>query len=100
LSGLGTETLRELLEQSLAAWHLAGSVQSAGDGAVLLSCNAVGIRVEPAPQGSPFRWMVTARGRTRGAISLIAVLRQVRATIEPGYERHRVRVMPAPVLPP
>ena len=89
------ETLRELLQQSVAAWHLVGAVQSAGDDAVLLSCNGCEIRIEVAARGSPFRWMVTVNGRTRGAVSLVAVLRQVRAALDPGYERYNIRIAPA-----
>jgi hypothetical protein len=99
LTGLCTDTLRELLAESLAAWRLVGDVRGAG-GLVLLSCNATEIRVEPVPLGSPFRWMVTVNGRRRGALSLLAVLRRVRAALDPDYERHQVLIAPAPVIPP
>jgi hypothetical protein len=99
LTDLCTDTLRELLAESLAAWRLAGEVRSAG-GVVLLSCNATEIRVESVPPGSPFRWMVTVNGRRRGALSLLAVLRRVRAALDPDYERHQVLIAPAPVIPP
>ena len=99
MTDLCTDTLRELLAESLAAWHLAGEVRSVG-GVVLLSCNATEIRVEPVPPGSPFRWMVTVNGRRRGALSLLAVLRRVRAALDCQYERHQVRITPAPVIPP
>jgi hypothetical protein len=39
-------------------------------------------------------------GRRRGALSLLAVLRRVRATLDCQYERHQVRIAPAPVIPP
>lgn len=99
MTELCTETLRELLAQSLTAWHLRGEVRSTGSGAVLLSSNATGIRVEPAPPGSPFRWQVTVNGHRRAALSLPAVLRRVRAALDPDYERHQVRIAPAPVMP-
>ena len=99
MTDLCTDTLRVLLAESLAAWRLAGEVRSAG-GVVLLSCNATEIRVEPVPPGSPFRWLVSVNGRRRGALSLLAVLRRVRAALDPEYERHQVRIAPAPVIPP
>ena len=99
MTDLCTDTLRELLAESLAAWRLVGDVRSAG-GLVLLSCNATEIRVEPVLPGSPFRWMVTVNGRRRGALSLLAVLRRVRAALDCQYERHQVRIAPAPVIPP
>ena len=46
-----------------------------------------------------FRWMVTVDGRKRGAISLVAVLRQVREALDPGYAANRVRIAVAPLVP-
>jgi hypothetical protein len=46
-----------------------------------------------------FRWMVTVDGRKRGAISLVAVLRQVREALDPGYAASRVRIAVAPLVP-
>jgi hypothetical protein len=46
-----------------------------------------------------FRWTVTIDGRTRPAISLLAVLRQVRGALDPGYAVSRVRVAVSPVVP-
>lgn len=43
--------------------------------------------------------MVIAGGRRRGAISLLAVLRQVRAALDPGYAAQRVRVTAFPLVP-
>jgi hypothetical protein len=82
----------ELLAESLIAWRLTGSVACGGGGAILLTCNGIDIGIERAPPDLPFRWMVTAAGRKRGAISLPAVLRQVRAALDPGYARNKVRV--------
>jgi hypothetical protein len=42
--------------------------------------------------------MVTINGRKRGAVSLIAVLRQVRTALDPGYAINRVRMAPLPVV--
>jgi hypothetical protein len=88
----------ELLAQSLLAWDLIGRVQIENDHAILITCNATRIRIEPSPPGLPFRWMVTINGRKRGAISLAAVLRQVRAALDHGYAINRVRIAPLPPL--
>jgi hypothetical protein len=94
----------ELLAQSLLAWKLAGVVHRAGDGSVLVAGNAKDgndkqICITPAPPDVPFRWMVTVDGRKRGAISLVAVLRQVRAALDPGYAKNKVRVAVSPLVP-
>jgi hypothetical protein len=46
-----------------------------------------------------FRWTVTVDGRKRVAISLVAVLRQVREAVDPGYAAIRVRIAVAPLVP-
>jgi hypothetical protein len=89
----------ELLAQSLVAWGLIGSVRSECDGVILVSCNATEIGIEPSPAGLPFRWMVTVNGRKRGAISLVAVLRQVRGALDPGYAMNQVRLAAFPLVP-
>jgi len=99
LSDASKEILGELLAQSLIAWGLDGTVQRASDGSVLLSCNGTDIRVQAAAPDLPFRWMVTIDDRTRGAISLIAVLRAVRTALDPGYAANRVRIAFPKVLP-
>jgi hypothetical protein len=99
LSDMSKDTVCDLLAQSLLAWRLIGSVRSESDGMILVSCNTTEIRIEPSPPGLPFRWMVTVNGRKRGAISLVAVLRQVRAALDPGYANYRVQVAAFPVVP-
>jgi len=47
-----------------------------------------------------FRWLVTIDGRQRPAISIVAVLRQVRQVVDPGYAARRVRITVAPLVPP
>ena len=89
----------ELLAQSLTAWGVAGSVECASDGVLVIGQNRKDIRIDPAPQHLMFRWMVTVDGRKRGAISLVAVLRQVREVLDPGYAANRVRVAVAPLVP-
>jgi hypothetical protein len=89
----------ELLAQSLVAWRVAGSVERAVDGALVIGGNARDIRIDRAPPHRMFRWMVTVDGRKRPAISLVAVLRQVREALDPGYAANRVRIAVAPLVP-
>jgi hypothetical protein len=91
--------LHELMVQSLAAWRLNGSVRGTGDGAILVTCEQHNIRIAPAPSGLPFRWIVMVDDRSRPAISLVAVLRVVRAALDPGYAAMRLRIAPAPLVP-
>jgi hypothetical protein len=98
LSGTPNELVYELLTQSLAAWRVAGHVERASDGTLVIGRSAKDIRIERAPHAM-FRWMVTVDGRKRGAISLAAVLRQVREALDPGYAAIRVRIAAAPLVP-
>jgi hypothetical protein len=90
------EHLQELMTQSLVAWRLTGNVHNAGDAGILIFCREHRIRIEPAPPDLPFRWIVIVDNRRRAAISLVAVLRQVRGVLDPGYATTRVRIAPAP----
>ena len=92
MSDTSKEILGELLAQSLIAWRLDGTVRNPSDGPVLLACNGTDIRVQAAAPDLPFRWMVTINDRTRGAISLIAVLRAVRTALDPNYAASRLRI--------
>jgi hypothetical protein len=98
LSAVPDDLTCELLAQSLMAWHVAGNVERGSDGALLIGGSAKAIRIERASQ-LMFRWMVTVDGRQRPAISLLAVLRQVREALDPGYAANRVRIALAPLLP-
>jgi len=89
----------ELLAQSLVAWRVAGSVARADDGALVIAGTGKDIRIERAPPHAMFRWTVTVDGRKRGAISLVAVLRQVREALDPGYAAVRVRIAAAALVP-
>ena len=89
----------ELVVQSLAAWRVAGAVERARDGAIVIRGARKDIRIDPAPSDPMFRWMVTIDGRTRRAISVVAVLRQVREALDPGYAANRVRVALTPLVP-
>ncbi len=98
MSGAPVELACELLTESLAAWHVTRSVERTGDGAIVISGDTR-IRIEPTPQDSMFRWMVAIGGRKRPALSLLAVLRQVREALDPDYAANRVRVAIAPLVP-
>ena len=88
-----------LLAQSLAAWRLDGVVAREGDGAILVRADGKEIHVARGAADIPFRWMVTIGGRRRGAISLVAVLRQVRSALDEDFVPNRVRVALAPWRP-
>ena len=94
-----SEHLYELMTQSLVAWRLIGTAHGTSDGAILVSCQTHNIRIEPAPPDLPFRWIVIVDDRRRAAISLVAVLRQVRAALDPGYATMRARIAPFPLVP-
>ena len=78
---------------------MAGSVERASDGTLVIGGSSKDIRIDRAPPHAMFRWMVTIDGRKRGAISLVAVLRQVREALDPGYAANRVRIAVAPLVP-
>jgi hypothetical protein len=94
------ERMRELMEQSLSFWGLTGCVHLGCDGAVVLSCGAHAICIEPAAPNLPFLWMVTIDNRSRGAVSTVAVLRRVRTALDPGYATLRARLAAFPLVPP
>ncbi len=94
-----SEHLHELMAQSLAAWRLTGSVRRTSDGAILVTCEQHNIRIEPAPSDLPFRWIVIVDNRSRPAISVVAVLRMVRAALDPGYATMRARIAPFSLVP-
>jgi hypothetical protein len=99
MNGVPVDLVCELLTQSLAAWRTGGTVRPESDGTIAIRGNLKNIRIEPAPPDGVFRWMVTVDGRKRGAISLVAVLRQVREAFDSGYAAKRVRVAVAPLVP-
>ena len=89
----------ELMAQSLAAWRVAGVVERARDGPIVICRARKEIRIDAAPSDPTFRWMVTINGRKRPAISIVAVLRQVREALDPGYAAKRVRVALTALVP-
>ena len=97
MNPMPNELAHELLAQSLVAWRVAGSVRREGDGAIVICANRKNIRVDRVPDDLMFRWVVTVDGRKRGAISLVAVLRQVREALDPGYRANCVRFAVSPL---
>ena len=98
MSAAANELVHELLVESLAAWRVTGRVARVDDGALVIAGARKDIRIERAPHAM-FRWTVTVDGRKRGAISLTAVLRQVREALDLGYTANRVRIAVAPLVP-
>jgi hypothetical protein len=98
VSGVPTGLVRELLAASLAAWDVTGSVGQTSDGAIVVTGKKE-IRIEPESTGSVFRWTVSIDRRRRGALSLLAVLRQVRDALDPEFAAGRVRVAISPLVP-
>jgi len=99
VSGVPIDLVAELLRASLAAWRLAGEAH-ARDGAIVidLAGSERSVTIAPKPDDAMFRWLVTVDGRKRPAVSLLAVLRQVRAALDPDFAATRVRVTVAPLL--
>ena len=93
------DRLHELLAQSVLAWGIVAEAHRGSDGAILISSERREILVKPAPAGLPFRWLVTVDDRERPAISIVAVLRQVREALDPGYTTRRVRIAAFPLVP-
>jgi hypothetical protein len=94
-----SDLLCELLTQSLLAWQITGETRRASGGAILVSSERHRVLVKPAPPDLPFRWLVTVDDRERPALSIVAVLRQVRETLDPGYATRRVRIGAFPLVP-
>ena len=98
MSGVPADLVHELLTQSLKAWNVPGGVERDGEGVVVTGQNGKSLRIEVA-QHPMFRWTVSVDSRKRGALSLVAVLRQVREVLDPRYVGQRVRVAVAPLVP-
>ncbi len=92
--------IHELLSQSLAAWRVAGEVRREADGTALLTAGSTRLRIARAPGNSPFRWMVTTDERTRGAISVVGLLRHVRAAVDPSHRATSLHITPLSFVPP
>jgi hypothetical protein len=101
VSGVPIALVRDLVSESLAAWRLAAEAACTDSGAIVIAQSGnARVRIEPKPDDPMFRWLVTVDGRTRPAVSLLAVLRQVRAALDPDFAATRVRVGVASLLVP
>jgi len=99
VSGVPIALAGELVAASLAAWRVDGVARRSDDAIVIeQTANGRRVRIEPKPNDPNFRWLVTIDGRRRPAVSLPAVLRQVRAALDPDYAATRARVSVAPLL--
>lgn len=94
------ERIEALLAACLPAWRLAGHVVRAEDGAIEVELAGKRARIESPAPGLPFRYVLVSEERTRGLVSLAALLRAVRMLADPDYRRAKVRITPYPVLPP
>lgn len=95
-----SDHLLRLVAQSLIAWRVLARARRADDGAIEVEGLGRLIRIARAAPGEPFRYMVAVDARRRPALSLVAVLRQVRGALDPAYEKTRVRIAVEPLLPP
>jgi hypothetical protein len=102
VSGVPIGLAGELVAASLAAWRLTGEATCTSDGAIVIdqTANNKRVTIEATPHDPIFRWLVTVEGRKRPANSLLAVLRHVRAALDPDYAATRVRVTVASLLVP
>jgi len=99
------QRLRRFLEDSLALWCVDATVED-GQGsaiAVIRAADGTIVWVEPAPPGTPFRWIARWRGtgdgarepRPRPCGSLVGLLNAIRKAL--GVERgSALRIAPAP----
>ena len=92
MSHASDDPMLELLAQSLIAWRIAGSVRRTGGGAILLRAGQKEIRIEPAPNNLPFRWMVwKIFGTLQDFVSIVA-------SQFFGRIRGRLSIRPPPVM--
>ena len=90
------ESVFQLLQESLQAWAVAGTVTRAGNGSLELNTAAGRLSIERAPVGLPFRWLIVSDARRRPASGIAGLLRGVRAAIDADYRPVRVRITPLP----
>lgn len=93
------EAVEALLARSLEAWRVDGKLRREADGVLLVSAGERHLRISRAPVELPFRWMIREGERTRGATSVSGLLRNVRATVDPGHRPVRLRIAPLPLVP-
>jgi hypothetical protein len=90
------EAVSALLAQSLEAWRVTGEISRQADATLLIVAGDKRVRIARAPAGLPFRWAVSDGERTRGAASVVGVLRHVRAALDPSHRSVRLRIAPLP----
>lgn len=90
--------VHDLLVASLRAWRVDGSVTRDADGTLELTTRGGVLRVSRA--SPPFRWMVSIGERSRGVTSVAGLLRHVRRVVDPDHQPSRLRIAPAPLVPP
>ena len=95
-----SDAVLRLIEQSLIAWRVLARATRDKDGAIIVTGLGRTIRIERAAAELPFRYMITVDGRQRPALSITALLRQVRGALDPAYEKTRVRIAVEGFLPP
>ena len=96
--------LAGLLAESVRLWRVPARVDGAED---IIRVTGLGIRADIVRAGPelPYRWMMTVRtgdnpARSRPALSVVSVLRQVRLAFDPGYAKERLRIASPPLLLP
>ena len=99
MSAVAIGELAALLEESLAVWHLSGQVVVQED-AMTVRAGERSLRIAIPPQGVPFRWMVMTAEKSRGVMSVSALLRTVRNALDPEHAGSRLRLAPQGMLPP
>lgn len=90
--------LEALLRDTLVVWRLSGDVVAEGDRLVVSAAGRT-VRVLAAPDDALFAWFVETAEKTRGAVSIAALLRTLRNTLDPEHAGSRLRLAPGPVLP-
>ena len=94
-----SDAILRLIEQSLIAWRVLARAARGTDGAIVVTGLGRTVRIERAAHQLPFRYMVTVDTRQRPALSITALLRQVRGALDPAYEKTRVRIAALPLSP-
>jgi hypothetical protein len=89
--------VHRLLTTSLSAWHVAGRVERNAGRITLTAGEHTLLVARGAP---PFRWTVTLGRRARGVTSIAGLLRLVRRVVDPDHQASRLRIAPAPLVPP
>ena len=96
MTGELEDAVRALLAQSLEAWRVRGKINRQADATLLIVAGDKRVRIARAPAGLPFRWTVVDGERSRGATSVVGVLRHVRAALDPSHRCLRLRIAPLP----